>query len=363
MIFIHSNYRPNNCGGVEKVVSELISIAKKEVDKVICFYGDKENFLATSGNTSYIGRKILFKLQGAPFLYLGNFHFIRVARKSSLIIFQEPFPFLWPAILFLRIFYKSKIIVLVHANPVGSRFIMFLYSRIRSFVFKGAICVSTSPNLLSKVKSTQFNEHHCIPLSISIDKLSSKNLIDVNYPYVLYFGRMAKYKGITDLLKAATFLPDINFIIAGTGPLSDYTRNFINLNGIKNINFIDRIITESEKLNLIGGCKFMVFPSVSENEAFGLVQLEAMFYSKAIINTWLDSGVNFVAPNGVCAITVDKSNPSQLADAISLLWTDDKLTISLGANGFNRFEQNFSHSIFVNNWLNLIKNNYVKVCV
>jgi len=360
MIFIHSNYCPSNFGGIEKVVAELITIVKLQSNRNICFYGGQKSSFIFSDGISYISRRILFKFFGASFLSLGNIYFFWSARRATLIIFQEPYPTLWPAIFFLRVLYKIPIIFLVHANPVAPKIVMNLYSRLREFIFIGSVCVTTSPNLLKIVKSSKYVKNHCIPLSIPFDEASNKSPPVVSNRYVLYFGRMAEYKGIKDLLNAAALLPDIKFIIAGTGPLSYYIIEFIKSNSLNNVVFVNRLLSESEKLELIYGCEFLVFPSISENEAFGIVQLEAMRYSKAIVNTWLDSGVNFVAPNQVCALTVDRNSCAQLSNAIRILWSDEGLRTNLGANGYLRYLQYFSHQNFVKAWSNLIQDSYVK---
>lgn len=39
--------------------------------------------------------------------------------------------------------------------------------------------------------------------------------------YVLYFGRLSEEKGIDRILEACKLLPDIPFVIAGSGPMED----------------------------------------------------------------------------------------------------------------------------------------------
>ena len=61
---------------------------------------------------------------------------------------------------------------------------------------------------------------------------------------------------------------------------------------------------ENTKHDLISNAAAFLFPSVHPTEAFGITQLEAMACAKPIINCWLSTGVNWVAPDGECAITV-----------------------------------------------------------
>ena len=107
-----------------------------------------------------------------------------------------------------------------------------------------------------------------------------------------------------------------------------------------------RLLIDGEKQFLVkivlsSICEFLVFPSVSKNEAFGLIQLEAMRESKAIINTNLNTGVNFVAPHDVCAVTVTPNSFAKLAEAINLLWNNKDYLSYLSVNSHSRFNNNF----------------------
>jgi glycosyltransferase involved in cell wall biosynthesis len=246
-------------------------------------------------------------------------------------------------------------IVLVHANPVAPSFVMSVYSFLRKIVFRGALCISTSPNLLNKVKASGYVDARVIPLCIPEKPLPKTYVLDLPKRFALYFGRLAGYKGIPHLLDAAIDSPEVNFVIAGMGPLSTTVQKYISDYSLGNVLLINRFISDEEKLELIARCDFLVFPSTNQNEAFGLVQLEAMRYAKAIVNTWIDSGVNFVAPHGVCALTVKASDAKALSSAIRKLWDDHELAKRLGNSGRMRYLELFSESKFQSAWKSIIK--------
>lgn len=354
-IFIHSNYNPKNHGGIEFVVSTLLKTLSKKY-KLSCFFGGHSNeTFNTPEDIRYISRRIVFKASGASALSWGNFSFIINSLNSNIIIFQEPYPTLWPALFFIRHILRKKIIVLIHANPVSQKWIMNLYNLVRSLVFHGSICVTTSPNLLNKINNSLFSKSQVIPLCIPEQSLTPAQHLNLPTRYALYIGRLAQYKGIEYLLASTKICQDVQFVIAGDGPLSAYVSSFICEHKIENVHFINRFVTEEEKYELIERSNFVLFPSVSENEAFGLVQLEAMKSKKAIINTWLDSGVNYVAPNNSCAITVGRRNSEALAESIQILWKDPNLAIRLGENGFIRFQSLFHEKMFVDSWDSLLE--------
>jgi len=360
-LLIHSNYHPDNNGGIELVVRLLINSLSINDYEVTCFFGDNKNSnIVIDGHVNHISRRILIKVAGACILSWGNVKFFLSSLRSELVIFQEPYPSLWPAVLFIRYFLRKRVIVLVHANPVSYQWVMRLYNNLRSIVFSGAVCVATSPNLLSTINTGKFKKTYIVPLCIPQASESKVKSLKLPPRYAFYIGRIVQYKGIKFIIEAATTLPDITFILAGDGPLSNFISDEINLKQLKNIIFLNRFVTEAEKLELIENCEFVLFPSISENEAFGLVQLEAMRFRKAIINTYLNSGVNYVAPDSDCAVTVERCNANSLADAIKYLWTNPDHSKSLGENGFNRFQSLFSEISFVNSWQRIILDNLLE---
>ncbi len=356
-IFIHSNYNPlTSRGGIEVVVNQLLTIASSAGYSVECFCGDTTDKDVKSGQILVRCRNVLFKFGGASFLSMGNSLLIKYARKSKLIIYQEPYPSLWPALLVLRLLYRIPVIVLVHADPTAPTFIKRLYGWLRAFVFSGCTCVATSPNVGDKVFSPRFVDSRVIPLCLADVQPSDlpANMSELPERYVLYFGRLVGYKGIEYILKAARFLPHVNFVIAGSGPLSNLVSISVKEMNLTNVCFISRFVSESEKEFLISKSQLLLFPSVTENEAFGIVQLEAMRAGRPIVNTDLDTGVNFVAPHMHCALTVPRMNAEKLAVAVDRLWQDDELRESLGANALKRYTEFFTIEKFISSWKNLI---------
>lgn len=356
-ILIHSNYNPvNSHGGIEVVVKQLWDVCEMEGYSVTCICGDDNSSNSIIGNVEILARRILFKLGGAPFLALGNWSLIKEARKSDLIIFQEPYPFLWPAMFTIRLLWRTKTIVLIHADPSAPKVIKKLYHFLRSIVFQGGVCVSTSPNVGNRVFSKLYSSCNVIPLAvpdINHSGLPTK-IFDLPERYALYIGRLAAYKGIETILRAAELTPHINYVIAGRGPLATLVGSQIVDNELKNIYFIGEYIEEDDKEYLIEKSQFLLFPSISDNEAFGLVQLEAMRAGKPIINTDLDTGVNFVAPHLNCAITVKKLDHEDLARAVKLLWQDEVKLKKFGENARNRFLGYFDLKKFICKWKELI---------
>ena len=87
---------------------------------------------------------------------------------------------------------------------------------------------------------------------------------------------------------------------------------------------------------------FLVLPSVSVEEMFGLVVIEAMAASRPVITTDLPSGVREVNVHGETGLVVPLRDPEALAQAMGLLASDPALRARLGAAGRERMQAQFT---------------------
>ena len=88
-----------------------------------------------------------------------------------------------------------------------------------------------------------------------------------------------------------------------------------------------------------------ILPSICRTECFGLVQLEAMVYSKPVINTSLPTAVPEVSLHGETGLTVEPENVDELAQAITTLVNDKELREKYGAQARIRCEEKFSLTV------------------
>lgn len=88
-----------------------------------------------------------------------------------------------------------------------------------------------------------------------------------------------------------------------------------------------------------------VFPTFYVNETFGLVNLEAMEYSLPVIST-NEGGIPDVVINGQTGYTVEKNEPTALADSLERLFMNPELGIQMGKAGRKLFEEKFTEEVF-----------------
>lgn len=90
--------------------------------------------------------------------------------------------------------------------------------------------------------------------------------------YVLFFGRLSEEKGIVDFMKACAMLPEIPFIIAGSGPLEELCKN----SGLKNVQYVG-FQTGDKLKKLVQEALFSVHFSIwYENAPLAILESQAL---------------------------------------------------------------------------------------
>lgn len=135
-------------------------------------------------------------------------------------------------------------------------------------------------------------------------------------PYVVYFGRFSKEKGIETLLQACKELKDIPFVFAGNGPLEEQVEQVEN---IKSKGFI----TGEELQKVISDAAFSVFPSeCNENCPFSV--MESLMYGTPVIGASI-GGVPELIEEGHNGLLFESGNEKQLREKIEELWNHREL--------------------------------------
>ncbi len=167
-------------------------------------------------------------------------------------------------------------------------------------------------------------------------------------PYALFVGRLVGYKGINVLIEAAKNFKH-KVLIVGTGPEKENLEKKIKKLGLENqVKLLGKIVDPSHFVGLYHGCEMLVLPSVTPNENFGVVQLEAMACSKPVVTTDIKSGVPVVGEKGKTCLIVKPGDPVQLSNAMNMIFNNLELKVSLGKRGRERFETHYMWKNMIN---------------
>lgn len=260
------------------------------------------------------------------------------AAEYDVIHLHMPFP-LGDLACFLSGF-KGKLILYWHSDIVRQKKSMVFYKPLMNWTLKraDAIAIATQENIDGSPYVKPF-ENKCVLIPFGLrkewDEKSDRYWIkrtDISEEEnsgvlrLLFIGRFVYYKGCDILISAmekikTEFLEDmkdIRLTMVGSGVLEEELKQRVQNNGLnENVEFVGKISDDMLEEE-IRQCQVLVFPSIANSEAFGLVQLEAMAFGKPVINTSLATGVPWVSLNGKTGLTVLPGDINALSQAI--LW-------------------------------------------
>jgi glycosyltransferase involved in cell wall biosynthesis len=163
---------------------------------------------------------------------------------------------------------------------------------------------------------------------------------------LIFIGRLESYKRVDWLIEACRLHGASELMVIGTGTLhSRLVRQAKATGNTDSIHFYGRI-SEYEKLALLRSADLLVLPADSSNEAFGIVQLEAMACGvPALAFDHNRSGVAWVS--GIKKVLgIARLQRKDLFRAINLLHEDRKLLEEASRTAIERYKQEFSRVVW-----------------
>ena len=138
-------------------------------------------------------------------------------------------------------------------------------------------------------------------------------LPDLPQRYVLYFGRFSTEKGIGTLLEAIKALPNIQFVLAGSGPLKDQLDGISN---ILNVGFISGSVLNS----VISSADFSIVPSVVyDNCPYSAI--ESLILGTPVLGARI-GGIPELVQDGKTGELFTSGDSKDLAVKIQNLWNE-----------------------------------------
>jgi len=159
---------------------------------------------------------------------------------------------------------------------------------------------------------------------------------------VLAVGRLTYYKGIRYLIEAAAKFDGLRLDLVGKGDQADALKA-----RVAELKLNDRVrfhsgLSDPELAQQLARCDCLCLPSIERTEAFGMVLLEAMYFSKAtVISDVPGSGMGWIVDHGVTGVKVKPADADALAAAFRLLAADRDELKKMGQRGREKFDQKF----------------------
>lgn len=172
-------------------------------------------------------------------------------------------------------------------------------------------------------------------------------------PRALFIGRLVAWKGVDILLRALERVPDLHLDVIGTGPEASRLRTLAQALAVA-----DRVrwfgaYPDEDLPRRMAESNFLVLPSTTAQELFGLVVLEAMASGRPVITTAVPTAVREVNVPGETGLEVPLRDVGALAEAMRTLAADPLLCARLGAAGRVRVRRQYGQALMVDRHLML----------
>jgi phosphatidylinositol alpha-mannosyltransferase len=154
---------------------------------------------------------------------------------------------------------------------------------------------------------------------------------------ILYMNRLEPKKGLPHLLRALYHIkeeiPDVQLIVAGSGPFARYYRDMVDESISDNVVFVGKVPGRpvSLRASYYRSCDVFCAPSIG-HESFGIVLLEAMACAKPVVASRID-GFTHVLEHRKEGLFFPSKDDEALADAIIAILKDRKLAARMGMAG------------------------------
>lgn len=283
--------------------------------------------------------------------------FRQMAAKSDIVQMHMPFPL--GDLALKRSGYQGKVVVWWHSDIVRQEKLMKFYRPLMEWTLNRAdrIIVATKGHIDGSAYLKPYRDK-CVIIPFGITPPDIAELPTEREPgpvRFLFVGRLVPYKGCSYLIEAVSRLADAQLTVVGDGPLKEELMKQALSSGIAGRVFFRPGLSDAQVREEFRRCDVFVLPSIERNEAFGLVQLEAMSWGKPVINTRLASGVPCVSLDGLTGLTVPPEDAAALADAMQKLADDEELRRTYGIAARKRVEEDFREDVMLDRTLALYK--------
>ncbi len=336
VITVNKMYPPE-IGGVEFVAQQIAKIVNANGYKSEVITFNRSWFSETHQDGCVIIHRIKAMRLGRslriPFGYLK----LLKKKQSDNTITIYHYPSFAPEIMLLRSKKnQGRWICLYHADIVGKGIVGKMYEKIvtKRFLNHMNHIVATSPNI--KKTSNHLKKRKnvtVIPLGVDI-QLFNENGEDMrreimksilerkpdvkseSIKVLLYVGRMARYKGVKELVSALSMCPDTYYLVVISSDDVKLLMDYSEEHAVSHRVLIYQHVLYKDLPKFYRSADIVCMPSTDRGEAFGLVALEAMACGIPVITTELGTGTSYHNINGTTGLVIRPRDERALFDGI-----------------------------------------------
>lgn len=260
--------------------------------------------------------------------------------EADVLVLHEPNPMALVAYFIARP--QMPLVVWYHSEVIRAAWkYRLLYEPVLEFALRRAARIVVASPQMRDVSALARHRDRCVVVPFGLDLNRYRHdyadalrigpmPAATRRPTFLFVGRLVGYKGVDVLLKAVHGV-EANAVIIGDGPLRD------SLEGLaRDLDIADRVrflgeVSGDEVIEWYRACDAFVLPSVTRQEAFGMVQLEAMLHGRPVISTELGTGVSWVNQHERTGLVVRPGEVGDLRHAMQRLIDDEDLRRRCGA--------------------------------
>ena len=355
-----SKFYPPVFGGMEFFVLDLVGELSQKVQcDVLCANIGKKTLVEDGGCCNVIRCGSLGTVSSTSISPVLIRRLRQLSRQYDIMHVHLPNPMANLAYYLVRP--DCWLVVHWHSDILRQRTLMRFYRPLQDWLLRRAdVIVATSQPYLDGSAYLRSFKDKCtvIPLGLNPGRLKVRDE-EIgrikqqcgHRPIIFTLGRLVYYKGLSYLVNAARDV-DACLLIGGGGPLRAKLAQQIARLSLAHKVFLLDDIRQEDLGAYYRACDVFCLPSIRKTEAFGLVQLEAMYFEKPVVSTDIaGSGVSWVNQSGVTGLVVPPENPAALAQALRRIIESRELAEEFGKNGGKRFAGEFNIGVVADKML------------
>lgn len=335
-------------GGMERVVQDLAEGAAAAGHEVSVVAVESRTGGRVGGQRSTVTRVFSFGALGSEEIAPG--YLTAARRRADVIHLHHPHPLADVASLLRS--RRTPLVVTQHQDGRAPGYKLLARAVLRR---AAAVVVPSRAHLALSQELEGFeNKLEVIPFGIDEARWADvpRRPLDAP-PKAIFIGRLVKFKGLDVLLRALERVPDLRLDIVGAGPEGPRLKTLAQALALADrVRFFGEY-PDDDLPRRMAEADFLVLPSVTIDEMFGLVVLEAMAASRPVITTAVPTGVREVNLPGETGLEVPVHDVRSLAEALDTLARDPFKREKMGDAGRARVEKYFTRQLMTERHLTL----------